>query len=46
MRLRYELIFTTNEYRNWEHATEINGRFAEHAAAKELLARCSIKPTL
>ena len=39
--MRGESIFTTNGYRNWKHATEINRSFSKHAASKEHFARYS-----
>ena len=33
-----ESTFTTDGYRNWKHATEMNRGFSRHAASKEHLA--------
>ena len=40
--MRCESTFTTDGYRNFEHATEMNRGFSKHAASKEHLACYSI----
>ena len=40
--MRGELTFSTDGYRNWKHATEMNRGFSKHAASKKHLACYSI----